>query len=402
MKHAMKLLALVLIVTSSCGILKNKKEDLQVDYVKLTEQELGITLEEGIYAKFITDKGIMLLKLEHEKTPMTVANFVGLAEGNFTAFDSIKITKPFYNGLKFHRVIKDFMIQGGDPAGNGTGGPGYKFADEFDKSLLHSGPGILSMANSGPATNGSQFFITHKATPHLNGRHTVFGHIVKGQDVVDAIAQDDVMKEVLILRVGEIAKKWNASEVFKTASRVAMEKQAALEAEREAERARLEALQKEQEAIANQYAEKVRDMPIGDYYQFFYDDIKKKYPNAKQSATGLVYEILNPGTGEKAIPGDQLSVHYRGVFRLGEKQFDSSYDRGETLNFTFKTQRMIAGFEEGLAMLGKGGKMKIFIPYNQAYGAEGRPGAIPPYSDLLFDLEMVNIQAGAGHEGHGH
>ncbi len=402
MKYTVKLMALVLILTSSCAMLKKSPKESKIDQVKLTEQEMGITLEEGIYAKIITAKGNMLLKLEHKKTPLTVANFVGLAEGNFTAYDSIKISKPFYDGLKFHRVIKDFMIQGGDPAGNGTGGPGYKFADEFDKTLLHSGPGILSMANSGPATNGSQFFITHKATPHLNGRHTVFGNIIKGQEVVDAIAQDDAMTQMIILRVGEDAKKWNATEVFKSTAKEAMEKQALADAEREAERAKLEAAQKAQEVLCSQYADKVRDMPVNEYYKFFYEDIQKKYPNAKQSESGLVYEIINPGVGEKAMPGDQLAVHYRGVFRLGEQQFDSSYDRGETLNFTYKTQRMIAGFEEGLAMLAKGGKMKIFIPYNQAYGAEGRPGAIPPYSDLLFDLEMVNIEAGESHEGHGH
>lgn len=350
----------------------------------------GPDLEPGIYAKFITSKGEMLLKLEHEKTPMTVANFVGLVEGNFTIYDSIKITKPFYDGLKFHRVIKDFMIQGGDPQGNGMGGPGYKFADEFDPSLTHSGPGILSMANSGPATNGSQFFITHKATPHLNGKHTVFGHIITGQDVVNAIAQDDIMQEVKIIRVGKEAKAWNATETF---ARVMKEKAAAAEAAIQK--------QKEQLAAALAYGEKVKDMSEGDYSKFMYEEVKKVYPNAQLSPSGLVYMIVDPGTGEKPISGDNLKVHYRGTFRLSGEQFDSSYDRNQTMDFTFKIQRMVPGFEEGLAMLAKGGKAKIFIPYYQGYGASGR-GTIPPYSDLVFDLEMVNIAAGTGHEGHGH
>lgn len=170
-------------------------------------------MRDGLYAKIVTPKGDMILFLEHEKTPLTVANFVGLAEGNIEN-DEREKGEPYYDGLNFHRVIGQFMIQGGCPQGNGTGDPGYKFKDEIDPTLKHSSPGILSMANSGPATNGSQFFITHVPTPHLDGRHTVFGHIVKGQNVVNAIEKGDTIDKIVILRKGASAKDFNAAETF--------------------------------------------------------------------------------------------------------------------------------------------------------------------------------------------
>lgn len=171
------------------------------------------TLADGLYANIKTNKGLITIKLEYEKAPMTVANFVALAEGKMKNTAKPEGT-PYYDGLKFHRVIADFMIQGGDPTGTGAGGPGYAFADEIHPDLKHTRAGTLSMANAGPATNGSQFFITHKDTPWLDGRHAVFGYVVSGQDVVNAIQQNDVMETVRIERVGKAAKAWDAVAVL--------------------------------------------------------------------------------------------------------------------------------------------------------------------------------------------
>lgn len=159
---------------------------------------MGISeLADGLYAEIITTKGAIVLNLEYEKTPVAVSNFVGLIEGSLNRED-----EPFYDGLNFHRVLDNFMIQGGCPLGTGTGGPGYSFPDEFDSSLRHDSPGTLSMANSGPATNGSQFFITHAATPWLNDKHTVFGKIAGNMDVVNSIRQGDRIESVRVHRKG--------------------------------------------------------------------------------------------------------------------------------------------------------------------------------------------------------
>ena len=342
-------------------------------------------LEKGMYAKFTTTKGDIYIQLEFEKVPMTVANFVGLAEGDFVVDDTIEYTEPFYNGLKFHRVIADFMIQGGDPLGTGSGGPQHRFQDEFDESLKHEGPGILSMANSGPNTNGSQFFITHKDTPWLDGKHSVFGHVIHGQDVVNAIEQGDEMTEVKIIRKGKTAKKWDATEEFKTV------------------RDSLMKIEKEKQA---QY-EMIQAMSTEEYSNYMYQEVLKNDPNAKQSNSGLVYSIENAGEDIKPTDGTTLTVHYRGTFRKDGRQFDASYDRGQPMTFKYKVQRMIPGFEEGLSMLGKGGKARLIIPYFAAYGEKGRPGAIPPYSDLVFDIEIVDLQSASeeehdSHDGHDH
>lgn len=325
-------------------------------------------LEDGLYAQITTNKGEIVLKLDDKKAPMTVANFVALAEGNTKILDK-QIQSPFYNGLKFHRVIKNFMIQGGCPLGTGSGDPGYKFYDEFHPDLKHSGPGILSMANSGPETNGSQFFITHTQTPWLDGKHSVFGKVIKGQQVVDSIAQNDVMNSVNIIRVGKGYRSYNATEVFNK------------------EYSAIKAVEDEKKAKMA----KIAAMSPSEYKTFMLGEVQKKYPTAKQTESGLVVIIEKEGEGAKPVAGNMLSVHYIGSFMDGTP-FDSSRDRGVPMDFKYKEQSMIPGFEEGIAMLGKGGKGKFIIPYYAAYGAQGRPGAIPPYSDLVFDLEMMDIK----------
>jgi peptidyl-prolyl cis-trans isomerase A (cyclophilin A) len=332
------------------------------------KKETSTKLEPGIYAEIETNKGKIVVWLEYERTPMTVANFVGLTEGKFSCLGKT-FDKPFYDGLSFHRVIKDFMIQGGDPEGTGSGSPGYKFYDEIHPDLKHTGPGILSMANSGPTTNGSQFFITHKETPWLDGKHTVFGSVVEGQDVVNAIQQGDKMDKVTILRIGKDAKKFDATKVFEEAyNKVKMDE--------DEKKAKLE---------------KIAAMSQDEYKVYLLGEVRKTFPSAKQTSSGLVYVLENEGESKKPEKGSQMSVHYTGTFLDGTK-FDSSKDRGAPMDFQFKVQSMIPGFEEGLAMLGKGGKGKFIIPYYAAYGAQGRPGAIPPYSDLVFELEVVDMK----------
>jgi cyclophilin family peptidyl-prolyl cis-trans isomerase len=346
-------------------------------------------LADGLYVKFNTSKGDIICQLYYQKVPMTVGNFVGLAEGKLNV-DTIKVTKPFFNGLKFHRVIADFMIQGGDPAGNGSGGPGYKFFDEIDTSLKHFTPGILSMANSGPNTNGSQFFITHKATPWLDGKHTVFGKVVQGQDVVNAIEQNDVMNSVSIIRVGKAAQIFNGQAAFdgKYLKLIEVEKA-------------------KQAAFA-----KIATMSDADYNADFKKRVSAQDKSAglTQTASGLIYVIQNPGEAYKGEMGSKMSLHYRGTFFATGEKFDASYDRNVPMDFNYQVQRMIPGFEEGLALIGKGGKAKLYIPYRLAYGAQGNP-RMPGFSDLVFEIEMVNLEAPQKtpvieehneHDGHDH
>ncbi len=333
-------------------------------------------LDDGIYAVMSTNKGDILLRLEYQKTPLTVANFVGLAEGEFK-HDTVEFTTPYYNGLTFHRVIKSFMIQGGDPQGNGMGGPGYTFFDEVDTDLKHDGPGVLSMANAGPATNGSQFFITHKATPWLNGKHTVFGKVVKGQDVVNLIEQKDTIKTVTIYRLGKTAKKFDATETFAT-------NYTRLKTAHE-EKMRLAKL--EQEALKQRIAV-LKKLSPEERMLHFKTEMLKQYPNAVQTKSGLMYVIETKGTGAIPKRGESVRVHYNGYLTNG-KVFDSSHKRGQPYQFNCGMRRVIAGWEEAVTILPRGTKAKLLVPYWLGYG-ERPNGPIPPYADLIFDIELMN------------
>jgi FKBP-type peptidyl-prolyl cis-trans isomerase len=309
-------------------------------------------MNNGIYAKFTTPKGAILVSLEYEKTPGTVGNFVALTEGNLE--NSIKEQgTPYYDGLKFHRVIPDFMVQGGCPLGTGTGGPGYQFDDEIHPDLKHDAPGKLSMANSGPATNGSQFFITHIETSWLDGKHTVFGNVVDGQDVVDQVAQGDDMS-IEIIRVGTDAEAYNAVEAFRT-----------FEGSRE--KREEEEKKKQQETL---------------------DAVAKGYA---ETPSGLRYEILQKGEGKKATKGANVSVHYKGQL-LDGTVFDSSYKRKQPIDFPVGVGQVIAGWDEGIQLLKVGDKARFVIPSNLAYGESGAGGVIPPNATLIFDVELMDVK----------
>ncbi len=310
-------------------------------------------MNDGLYAKIKSSKGDILLKLEYEKTPGTVGNFVALAEGNME--NSAKPQgQKYYDGLKFHRVIPDFMVQGGCPQGTGTGNPGYSFEDEFHADLKHDKPGILSMANAGPGTNGSQFFITHVPTPWLDNKHTVFGEVIEGQEVVDAIAQDDVMESVEIIRVGADAEAFNAIEAFRTFEGARAQRIAEAKAKMDAE-------------------------------------LDKLAAGFEKTDSGLRYQIIQKGSGAKATQGKNISVHYKGQLADG-RVFDSSYERKQPIDFTVGVGQVIKGWDEGLQLLQVGDKARLVIPSHLAYGSQGAGGVIPPNATLIFDVELMDVK----------
>ncbi|MFB9057993.1 peptidylprolyl isomerase [Mariniflexile ostreae] len=310
-------------------------------------------MKDGLYAKFNTSKGEILVALEYKKTPGTVGNFVALAEGNLE--NSVKPQgTPYYDGLKFHRVIADFMVQAGCPQGTGTGGPGYQFEDEFHPDLKHDAPGVLSMANAGPGTNGSQFFITHIETAWLDNKHTVFGKVVEGQEVVNAIAQGDKIERLEILRVGDDAESFNAIEAFRT-----------FEGSREKRLA---------EAKAAAEAE-----------------LDKIAAGFNKTESGLRYQILQKGNGVNAEKGKTVSVHYKGQLADGTV-FDSSYKRNEPIDFPLGMGQVISGWDEGIQLLKVGDKARFVIPSHLGYGSRGAGGVIPADATLIFDVELMDVK----------
>lgn len=372
---------------------------------KATPKPASSDVENGLFTEIETAKGKIVIKLEYQKTPITVANFVSLAEGKNPFITDEKLKgKPYYDGLKFHRVIKDFMIQGGDPAGNGTGGCGYSFKDEIVPEFVFDKAGILAMANSGPATNSSQFFITHKDTPWLNGKHTIFGYLVSGQNVVDAIAQDDLMNKVTIIRKGKEAQSWDAVKVFSDYYVNKAEddkKMAAAQAEERAKQAAKDAEAKK--AYNTQYAPVMAE--------------KVKYlagvrSSSTKTDSGLEYKIIKKGTDKKPVDGSTIYIHYAGYLEDGSL-FDSSYEEVAKIYGKYDENRakqngynpfpfqagkkdgLIPGFIEGMEKLSFGDKAVIFIPSALGYGERGAGNVIPPNSNIIFELEIFETLPGA-------
>jgi len=322
-------------------------------------QQLG----DGLFARITTTRGDIVVQLEYRRAPLTVCNFVALAEGGMNAARG----RRYYDGLNFHRVISkangdsdDFMIQGGCPLGNGRGGPGYRFPDEIDPSLKHDKPGVLSMANAGPGTNGSQFFITIVPTPHLDGRHTVFGQVVQGQNVVNTIRQGDRIERVTIIRNGQSANAFRADQ--ETFDRLLYQAEAAISNRTQAQR---------NADIAK---------------------ISAEYPNAILTPSGIRYVIQRQGTGGKPASGRSVRVNYLGKLLSGTV-FDRSDMRGGPLEFRAGTGEVIKGWDETVLDMQVGEKRLVIIPPELAYGErEIGNGVIPANSFLIFEMELVSIR----------
>lgn len=336
----------------------------------------AIDLPPGLYAEFDTTRGRIVIRLEHEKAPLTVANFVGLAEG--TRSSNKPAGARFFDGLIFHRVIPGFMIQGGDPEGTGRGGPGYRFPDEFHPELRHDGPGALSMANAGPNTNGSQFFITLDATPHLDNRHSVFGRVVEGQAVVEAIGNtprgaNDLPNEPQAINSVRIHRIGEAAEAFK-GDQAHFDRLQAAAVERAAATARAAAEQEEK-----------RMVPV-------LEEIRRQHPGKEVNVTesGLRYIVLTEGSGNLPARGASLRVHYTGRLTDGTV-FDSSIQRGQPIVFPVGLGRVIPGWDEALSSMRRGERRLLIIPSRLAYGERGAGGVIPPNATLIFEVELVDF-----------
>ena len=307
----------------------------------------------GLFATISTSKGEIKIELEFEKTPGTVGNFVGLSLGLIN--NSIKpLGEAYYNGLKFHRVINDFMIQAGCPFGTGTGDPGYKFDDEFHSELKHDRPGVISMANAGPSTNGSQFFITHVETPWLDNKHTVFGNVIDGMDVVNSISQNDEIVSVKINAVGDKAKAFDAAKAFEDFNK-----------------SKADRIKKEKENELKMLK-----------------DLSKGF---SKTSSGLLYKFEKENNSHKPSNGNKVKVHYKGMLLHGTV-FDSSFKRNQPIEFTLGVGQVIKGWDEGISLLGIGDKASFIIPSDLAYGAAGAGGVIPPNATLVFEVELISAE----------
>jgi len=307
----------------------------------------------GLFATLSTSKGEIKIELEFEKTPGTVGNFVGLSLGLIS--NSIKpLGEAYYNGLKFHRVINDFMIQAGCPLGTGTGDPGYKFDDEFHNELKHDRPGVVSMANAGPSTNGSQFFITHLETPWLDNKHTVFGNVIDGMDVVNSISQNDEIISIKINAVGDKAKAFDAAKAFEDFNK-----------------SKADRIKKEKENELKMLK-----------------DLSKGF---SKTSSGLLYKFEKENNSHKPSNGNKVKVHYKGML-LDGTVFDSSFKRNQPIEFTLGVGQVIKGWDEGISLLGIGDKASFIIPSDLAYGASGAGGVIPPNATLVFEVELISAE----------
>lgn len=307
----------------------------------------------GLFATISTSKGEIKIELEFEKTPGTVGNFVGLSLGLIS--NSIKpLGEAYYNGLKFHRVINDFMIQAGCPLGTGTGDPGYKFDDEFHNELKHDRPGVISMANAGPSTNGSQFFITHVETPWLDNKHTVFGNVIDGMDVVNSISQNDEIISIKINAVGDKAKAFDAAKAFEDFNK-----------------SKADRIKKEKE----------NELKV-------LKDLSKGF---SKTTSGLLYKFEKENNSHKPSNGNKVKVHYKGML-LDGTVFDSSFKRNQPIEFTLGVGQVIKGWDEGISLLGIGDKASFIIPSDLAYGASGAGGVIPPNATLVFEVELISAE----------
>ncbi|MGM0462276.1 MAG: peptidylprolyl isomerase [Fibrobacterota bacterium] len=314
-------------------------------------------MNNGVFAEMKTSKGDITIELFYKQTPLTAANFVGLAEGSIenTAKEE---GEPYYDGVVFHRVIDGFVVQGGDPTGTGRGGPGYQFPDEISETLTHSGPGILSMANAGPGTNGSQFFITLGAQPHLDGKHTVFGEVVDGMDVVNSLRRGDKIRYVSIIRRGDEAEGFRAD-------------------------------QEHFDSLLAAFREEEQDRAAGERER---DEkkVQKQFPEALKAESGYYYVVDEAGDGHSPDSGQEVTVHYTGSF-LDGSVFDSSRRRNQPLDFTLGAGEVIPGWDAAVGDMERGEKRTIILPPHLAYGSRGAGGIIPPNAWLVFDVELLDF-----------